>query len=261
VSAVPDELQAKIREAERELRRLERVHDPGAGRPRGEASVLRERQLRQLEAATNQLETLHAEWRETSPEEVRKRTIGDYLFRRARREAIAKATTDEDREFIATLHEGLQEREREREAARARERAEDLARHPGDPRADSIAAAVMSDPDVLGTVEIIRRPVLGEAGETFAHALDSSDLGVLATTLFLLSERRPVVFPDWGMTGRWPDREPPIVPVERLRESLLALRRVGLLALTAEGGEATADYGPWAKQIAAKWGIEIDGDD
>lgn len=253
----PAEVQKRIRKTEREIARLEKTPDPGHGHPLPKARALRERHLHALETATVELESLRAAWQAGDPKTVERESMLDRLRRAALRKTIAEAQTPEDTSFLRTLHESMLERERERDQARARADAEDLAAHPGDPRADSVIGAVMADPILLDACEHKLRPIEGTEGEFSTEAvLDASDLGALCLTLHLLGQRRPVVIEGWGQAARFQRREHPILAPENLRPALVNLRRAGFLHVEADGGQALVDYGPETVRIAARWGLD-----
>ena len=55
---------------------------------------------------------------------------------------------------------------------------------------------------------------------------------MLVTVLHLLRELGSVEISGMGTTARWPRREPPIVPVDALRDKLLQLRQQRWLSFT-----------------------------
>jgi hypothetical protein len=250
------DMQAAIRKADAEVRRLERLPDPGQGHPLGKAKALRDRHLRRLKHATAELEGLREEWRAGDPREVERRTVAERILRRARRQAIAEAQRPEDEKHLREVYLEMQSSQEQRETAHRLEELADRLKHPPDPQATSILAAVMSDSVVLDCIEVKLRPIDGEQGMTMDHVLDAHDLGVLVVMLTLLQERNPVRVDGWAQAARWPKRQPRLAPVENLRASLLELRRVGLLDLRPEGGTAAVTYGPRTQEIAARWGIE-----
>jgi hypothetical protein len=60
-----------------------------------------------------------------------------------------------------------------------------------------------------------------------------------------------------GTSARWPRREPPLVPVDGLRDALLELRQQGWLAFRVEGDIARVTYGDRVRQLAASCGIDL----
>ena len=80
---------------------------------------------------------------------------------------------------------------------------------------------------------------------------------MLVTVLHLLRELGSVEISGMGTTARWPRREPPIVPVDALRDKLLQLRQQRWLSFTVSADVAQVTYGDRIREIAANWGIEL----
>lgn len=116
----------------------------------------------------------------------------------------------------------------------------------------------MADRTVLDCVEHKLRPIEGSDEFTTEALLGAADLGVLTICLHLLHERRPVVIEGWGQAARFQRRETLLPAPGDLRASLIELRRVGYLAIAVHGGQAWVDYGPRSREIAARWGMEIE---
>lgn len=92
---------------------------------------------------------------------------------------------------------------------------------------------------------------------TAGPLLEPPELGVLATCLHLLRELGSLEISGMATTARWPRREPPLVPVDGLRDALGQLRQQGWLAFTVEGDIARVGYGDRIRQLAAAWGVDL----
>ena len=58
-------------------------------------------------------------------------------------------------------------------------------------------------------------------------------------------------------TARWPRREPPLVPVDGLRDKLLQLRQQGWLTVDVAGDIALVTYGDRVRRLADSWGLQL----
>ncbi len=129
-------------------------------------------------------------------------------------------------------------------------------RNPPSPDAPELIGAVMMQPALLESLEYRLRDD-GTGKFTAGFLLEPLELGVLATCLHLLRELGSVEISGMATTARWPRREPPIVPVEGLRDALLQLRHQRWLAFTVEGDVARVGYGDRIHQLAANWGVDL----
>jgi hypothetical protein len=253
----PTELRKRIRETEKRIEHLEGVPDPGSGLPPAEARTRRDAQIAELEVVHDELSALRAAWKETSPQEVEKKSIAERLRYLGRTQAARELHTPEANALIRESSEALHEKERERTARRRLAELRERRANPPDPRAASILAAVAADDILLSCLEHRFRPVEGQEGQTATSVLSAADIGVLLVTLRLLGERNPLRFQGWASATSWPWRDPRIAPAEGLRDSLRELRRLGFLDITVTGDTASVSYGTRVKEIAARWNIVL----
>jgi len=237
--------------------RLRDEGDPGKGRPRAEAEEARAARMKALEQEVREIERLEpaaeALSREAQAEANFRR---DPLFHKKRDREVGARLDPGTKATIREANEELRRRESER---KAEEQIRDLAdrhRHPADPRAESLLAAVLADDSLFEALEVKLRED-GRGGYTSTHDITPLEIGVLVTTLGLLRERGSVEIGDFGASAKWPRRDPPLVTVDGLRGALLELRRMGYLAFKVEAGTARVTYGPAVREIAAKWGLEL----
>ena len=98
----------------------------------------------------------------------------------------------------------------------------------------------------------------GTGNYTATHLLSVEELGVLAVCLHLLRELGSVEITGMASSARWPRREPPLVPVDGLRDKLLQLRQQRWLSFTVSADVARVTYGDCIRELAAtEWGIEL----
>ena len=255
-AARPDQLERAVAAQEAWVQRISDAPDPGVGLARADAEKARQKQLAELRRHGDELVRLRVAYELTDPETVRWNAWSERASRMVRRKSIEDAQTDESRAFHRRLHEALAAEAKERDARRKLADARERRTNRPDPRATTILAAVLADDSLWDAVQIRLRPD-GNGHFVNEHLLEPREIGVLWTALRLLSERGSFEVVGIGSTARWPHHDPPLVPVEGLRDALAQLRRQRLLQLRVEGDTAHVTYGDAVREIAARWGIEL----
>jgi len=256
------ELRKRLRAEGKEFDELLAQGDPGAGLAPKKAEPLREAFIGELEARRAQLDRLEGTLR-PDPREVENRAVAERIADWARRAAARESHAPADDEFIRGLHRGLMKEEIKRETRRKVDAISELRKNPPEPRAASIAAAVLSDPELWDLLHQRLREgveVVGDFGKRYEmrtadRILDLGDVSTLFVFLHLLGEHGQVKVGDIGAAGHLPD--PTLPPIENLRPRLAHLRANGFLAVRVEDGTAYVGYGERVREIAAKWAIEL----
>jgi hypothetical protein len=153
----------------------------------------------------------------------------------------------------------MKEQEKERQAPERIKLKKERRRNPAIPKAVEFVGIVMSDPELYELLELKLWPIDG--GFTQAHLLEAPELGVLATCLWLMTERSPIEIAGMGGSARWPRREPPLQPMLRLNDALVELRKQGYLSFRVAGDPTLVSYGPRVRELAREWGIKLKAPD
>jgi hypothetical protein len=251
-----DQLEARRTEHEKWVEQISST-DPGGRLPPAQAQEARQAQLREIEAHVSESERLStaAELRAAQEREA------SGIARTLRRSMLRKAAAgDEDKQkFLAELAEAQLSNQREREVRRRIADPSEKRRHPPDPRARSVAAALFSDPFLADAVELRLRDdliVIEDGRERRlpqgkfmkVRVLEPEDLVVLfavgltieAGKLLRLNE------PDRGLGT-----------LSNVPASLARLQRNGLVTAERNGNAWVVGWGVRALRIAREAGVPI----
>lgn len=253
-----DQLEARRAEHEAHVARIAAT-DPGRSLPPTLAEQAREGQLREIEAHVSESERLATAAGLRAEQERQASGVG----RIVRRTGLLKAAADDPdaKEFSAKLREASLAREREQEAKRRIAEIGEKRKHPPDPRARSVAAAVLSDATLYELLTRRLREIEGvdELGKRIMSAepvFEYEDIGVLAVALALLSERNPVLISTSHVEGSWPAWSE-LPPIPKLLERIGHLARNGWLAVSSDSGGRSVTYGPEALRAAREAGVNV----
>jgi hypothetical protein len=254
-----DQIESRRAEHEAWVARIAQS-DPGRRLPPAQAQEARQEQLNDLERHIGESERLAiaAELRESQEREH------SGLGRKLRRAGLVKAAADDVamKKFHEEMRAARLEQEREREAKAKIAEIADKRKHPADPRAASILAAVMSSGELYEALTRRWREVDGvdETGKRITAmsvepVLDVLDVGLLGTVMHLLSQRNPVIisanhggtWPAWSDLPRFAD----------LLERIGHLAANQWLTITADGSDRAVTYGPAALRVARDAGVHV----
>jgi hypothetical protein len=259
--ARPEEIEKQIAIHAAEAKRID-AGDPGLGLPRSEAEKARAAQAAAVAAEDAEIERLRAGLEARAPELAAKQHLREQIkssgihavARNARRspEEIEMAKQVQEKARLDAARKKLQARRKKALAP------------PPDPRAASIAAAVLSDASLLDNMRRRMREAeqITEFGrrETVVSSdpvLELEDAGVVLIVMQLLQEGPEILIRDWGAGGRWPE-DSDLPPVPRLSNRLAHLAANGYLSIRSDGsGGCSISYGSRAREIAERWGITI----
>ena len=193
---------------------------------------------------------------------MRSRGITERANSILRRKAIQEAHDEESNGFIRRLHESLAERQKQRDAQRRLAEAKERRASPPNPRAASVAAAVLANSDLLFDGLLLRQRnnvvVPGELGTTQTmtttdpYVFDLEDVGVAFVVLHLLQERGTVKITDAGTGGHWPANSG-LPHVQGLVRRLAHLRSNGVFDMVVNGGVAEVKL--WAAHPRDRGGL------
>ena len=255
-AAAPHDLEAAIAAHEAWADRLFAADDPGRGLPPAQAQAARKQQLRQLQTHTEAVGPLRDAYDATSPEHQREQALWQRIQNKARRKAAAEATSPEDQAQIDAAHEALRAAERDRKAREKMAALRERLHNPPSRDAPELIGAVLMQPALFEALEHKLRND-GTGNYTATHLLTVEEVGVLAVCLHLLRELGSVEITGMASSARWPRREPPLVPVDGLRDKLLQLRQQRWLSFTVSADVARVTYGDAVREIAERWGIDL----
>ena len=137
----PHKIDEKLAEHVEWVERMEREPDPGKGLPAKEAETARQPQLKRLESAVGEVDRLRA----ALPPEPDQFPATHEQERILNRRAIdSYPRSESERKGLRERHEALLAEQHERETKSKLRKLADRRKHPGDPRAASVLAAVIS---------------------------------------------------------------------------------------------------------------------
>ena len=184
--------------------------------------------------------------------------LGSWRRRNALKKGISDGQSDEDRAFLHDLHVKRLERDREREAqAKIRQLAEKR-KHPPDPRARTIAAALFSDPWLADAIELRLRDdiLLTEDGRerhiphgefVKVRVIEPEDLAVLFAVGLAIEQGGlfRAADPDRGLS------------ISDVPASLARLRRNQVIEASRDGNAWRVSWGRRSLGIARNAGVPI----
>ena len=255
----PHVIDEKLAERVEWVERIQREPDPGAGLPPKKAATVRQRHLNRLQSAVAEVDRLakalppepDARWITT---ERRKRVLN--------RKAIQNAPrSEEERKGMRELHEGMAEQARKREQKRKLHKPSDRRRHPRDPKATSVLAALVASDWLAEALERKLRSgirVLGDSGERMlrddeyitTRILEASDIAVL----FLASK----AIEDGGLLSASTPADRGLNTLGDVAGSLSRLRRNDVLTVKGEGERKwRVGWGERAVRTARDAGVKV----
>ena len=178
-------------------------------------------------------------------------------LRRIEHRMIAKAHEGEPQEFLDGLHASMREQQKQRDAKREIAKISERRKHPPDPRASSVLAAVMSSrfladalerrlrDDIL-VVEEGRERRVPKGAFVNARVLDAKDVAVLYVAA--------VTIEDGGLL-RTHEPDLGLSTIADVPGSLRNLRVNGLLDVTRDGNTWRVAWGERALKIAREAGV------
>lgn len=261
--ARPEELESHLNAHRTHARRLARRGDPGFTLPPAQAAQARQEHVAELERHVGEVRRVEAAL-EASPKAVAEELLAQHIRRSGRRMAARAGHVGEQQEFLDQLHRSLAEQAQEREARKQVRQLAERLEHPPDPRAESITAAVLADGFLFDGLRRIRREatMINEFGgrETLVSnepVYELEDLSVAQCVFKLLEETNPVAIRQAGAGGRWPEGSA-LPPIQRLASRIRHLAANGVFSTRLEGGTLYVTYGQRAREIATRWGLELE---
>jgi hypothetical protein len=231
----PHVIDEKLAERVEWVERIQREPDPGVGLPPKQAETVRQRQLNRLESAVAEVDRLRA----ALPPEPDQYPATRKKQRELNRRAIENAPRPEaERKAMREMQESMHKQQHEREAKSKLARLKDRRKHPPDPRASSVFAALVSSDWLAESLERKLRSgirVFGDSGESMlrddeyitSRILEASDIAVL----FLASK----AIAQGGLLSASTPADRGLHTLDDVAGSLSRLRRNDLLTVKGEG--------------------------
>jgi hypothetical protein len=251
---IDEELARRVEWAER----IEREDDPGKGLPAPKAATARARHLNRLGAAVGEVDRL----RSALPPEPDDR--GASTRKRARtlyRRAIENAPrSEEEREGMRELREGMAEQKHARETKSKLHKLSDRRRHPRDPKATSVLAAVVSSDFLKDALErklrsgirVLEDGVVRELADDqymTARVFEAQDVAVIYLAAISIEEG--------GLFAAGEPADRGLMSLGNVANSLWRLSHNGLLTVKQEGERKwRVGWGERARTIAEKAGVQ-----
>jgi hypothetical protein len=254
----PHQIDERLAEYEAWIGRLERQPDPGIGLPPNEAEKLRQDGLQRLEKAVGEAERLRA----ALPPEPDQFPATREKERILNRRAIDNfPRSDSEKKGMRERHEAMHAQQHERETKSKLRKLADRRRHPPDPRAASVLAAVMSSPWLADALELRLRS--GVRLVTDDGVRDLADDEYVATRVLELRDVAVLFVAALAIEqgGLLAASEPANRGLHELGNAADSLKRLSwakLLIVKRESSERRwrVSWGERAVEIARKAGVE-----
>jgi hypothetical protein len=254
----PHQIDERLAEHVEWVERLEREADPGAGLAPKKAATARQRQLNRLESAVAEVDRLAKALPAEPDRHAATRKKERILFRRAIEDA---PRSEEERKGMRELHEGMAEQTRKREQKSKLHKLSDRRRHPRDPRASSVLAAVVSSDFLAEALELKLRSNIRLVTDGVVRDLADDEY----VSLRLLQPGDVVVLYLAALSieqgGLLAAGEPANRGLHELHDVADSLRRLGWTGILAVRRESDrrwrVSWGERAIKIAAQAGVKI----
>jgi len=254
----PHKIDEKVAEHEQWLERLKRQPDPGQGLVPREAEKARQTHLKHIEGTVGELERLRSALPPEPDQYPATRARQRILNRRA---IDAYPRSESEKRGMRERHEAMLAQQHERETKSKLAKLKDRRKHPPDPKAASVLAAVMSSDFVKDALELrLRAGVrlvtedgvrdLADDQYVSVRVLEPVDVSVLYLAALSIEEG--------GMLAAG---EPANRGLHELRDVAESLKRLGwakLLVVKRESSDRRwrVSWGERAVDIARKAGVE-----
>ena len=253
----PHVIDEKLAERVEWAERIQREPDPGVGLPPKQAETARQRQLTRLENAVGEVDRL----RSALPPEPDQYPATRAKQRRLNRRAIDSAPRSEsEKRGMRERHEAMLAQEHEREAKSKLRKLADRRKHPPDPRAANVLAAVVSSDFLKDALErklrsgirVLEDGVVRELADDQYMAVrvfEASDVAVIYLSALAIEEG--------GLLSASEPADRGLLTLENVAESLSRLSRNGILTVKREGQRSwRIGWGQRARTIAEKAGVK-----
>jgi hypothetical protein len=255
----PHQIDERLAEHVEWVERIEREPDPGIGLPAKQAETVRQRQLNRLQSAVGEVDRLRAALPPEPDRHAGTRKKERILYRKA----IESAPRSESEKQMAREHREIAiAKQHERETQSKLARIKDRRKHPPDPRASSVLAAVVSSDFLAEALELKLRSGIRLVTDGSVRELADDEY----VSLRLLQPGDVVVLYLAALSieqgGLLAAGEPANRGLHELRDVSDSLRRLGWTGILTVKRESSdrhwrVSWGKRAIEIAAQAGVKI----